>query len=130
LPLALLLGGCQPVTSRTCGEVRLAGTWAYSGRLAGAAPYDVTGDVVVETRQDNVVRGVFDLREFANGQFAGPFAGSLTGCDATPDIELLFSAPRESRRHIGRRVADTVSGEWLQTDESGRRGTFRMVRQR
>lgn len=124
------LASCQTPADAGCRPVSIAGTWAYTGRLAGAAPYDVVGDVVLEARPDAQVRGTFDLREFANGQFAGPYVGSITGCDASPDVELLFSAPRESRRHVAQRVADTIAGEWLQTDESGRRGTFRMVRRR
>lgn len=125
-----LLTACGTVTDAACRPVAIAGTWTYTGRLAGAAPYDITGEVIIEGRTDTEVRGTFDLREFVNGQFAGPWAGSITGCDASPDVELLFSAPRESRRHVGRRVADTVAGEWLQTDDTGRRGTFRMVRRR
>jgi hypothetical protein len=126
----VLLAACHTPSDAGCRAVSVAGTWSYTGRLAGAAAYDVVGDVVLEPRSDAALRGTFDLREFANGQFAGPYVGSITGCDASPDVELLFSAPRESRRHVAQRVADTIAGEWLQTDESGRRGTFRMVRRR
>ena len=134
---ALLIAGaifaaCTGATApEPAGTVPVAGVWNYSGQVAGASA-PLTGALEFISRSAISFSGSADIVEgvgSAQRRLTGPVSGRVTDGLAV-DFDITLGSVL--RRHVARRVADTLTGSWFELSAGGAAigtsGPFRAVR--
>ena len=113
------------------GTVPVAGVWNYSGQVAGASA-PLNGALAFTSRSASSFSGSADIVEgvgSAQRRLTGPVSGRVTDGLAV-DFDITLGAVL--RRHVARRVADTLTGSWFELSAGGAAigtsGPFRAVR--
>jgi hypothetical protein len=128
-----LLSGCLRSTEPQASQLQLSGSWNYTGLQTSPVPETLTGSLSISHESGTSFQGNLVLTG-VNGQTGIPrsLSGSVSGSESGTDV-IDFDANLEStpRRHVGRIVADTITGTWIITSPNGpmSSGTFRVERE-
>lgn len=125
--VALGLVGCGLSSATEPVTRSVVGVWEYAGSQAAPAT-TLEGEIVVASQGAGLFTGTASWEErdglgglVSNG---GPVMGRvITDSDVDFDVTIGGAV----RRHVGRLLADTVTGTWVQAS-TGRSGSFRAVR--
>ncbi|MBX3175401.1 MAG: hypothetical protein KF709_13380 [Gemmatimonadaceae bacterium] len=121
-------GACGLLTGPLDGDAHdLRGEWALSGAQSSPS-LQIVGEISITTQHRGEIFGTAQWEErdgFGGVTVAG---GTLAGIVATvEDVDFDVQIGGNPRRFIGRIVADTIAGTWIQA-VGGLSGTFRAVR--
>lgn len=129
---SVILSACLRSTEPQPSLLKLSGSWNYAGAETGPARETLTGVLTISRVSGTAFQGRLDLTA-VNEQtrqstlLSGLVSGSQQGTDV-----IDFDADVESvpRRHVGRIVADTITGTWVGASSDGitSSGTFRAER--
>jgi hypothetical protein len=124
-----LLSACLRSTEPQASLLQLNGSWNYTGLQTGPVPETLTGTLTILRESGTSFQGNLVLTG-VNGQTGIPrsLSGSVSGSESGTDV-IDFDANLEStpRRHVGRIVADTITGTWIDVTTMSS-GTFRVER--
>jgi hypothetical protein len=124
-----LLSACLRSTEPQASLLQLNGSWNYTGLQTGPVPETLTGTLTILRESGTSFQGNLVLTG-VNGQTGIPrsLSGSVSGSESGTDV-IDFDANLEStpRRHVGRIVADTITGNWIDVTTMSS-GTFRVER--
>lgn len=133
LSFAAFLAGCLSSTAVQPSLLDVRGEWSYAGAQSGANPESLSGTLVISTESGTAFQGRLDV--FGVSQQSGQsrlLAGLVSGVVAANGV-IDFDASVEAtpRRHVGRIVADTITGTWVGHSADGvmTTGTFRTERE-
>ncbi len=103
------------------------GAWEFTGTQA-APSATLEGQLTISAQDGDLIAGTagWDERDAVGvvRPAAGPISGRVIG-DSDVDFDVTIGGV--TRRHVGRLLADTMSGNWVQVSD-GRSGSFRAVR--
>lgn len=127
LALCAMLAACT-VPGEPAGDGAVVrGEWSFTGTQA-APSATLTGSLTIQSQQGDLITGTagWDERDGFGAVRAagGPVSGRVIGQD---DVDFDIQVDGVMRRHVGRLVADTMEGNWVQFSD-GRSGSFRAVR--
>jgi hypothetical protein len=124
---------CLKSTEPQPSTLQLAGTWKYTGVQTGAVPETLDGTLTISQESGISFQGRLDVvgTNPQTGQtrvLGGLVSGSESGSDVIDFDADLEATPR---RHVGRIVADTITGTWVGEGSNGAMssGTFRVERE-
>jgi hypothetical protein len=129
--LAALLAACRTPTDAGPPPMNLVGAWQYDALQGDGSGTTISGTVTVTDQRGHELSGAYDVVERDTqgntDRYAGPVSG-LAVDSVSLDFDLLVYGVQ--RRHVAKRVADTVSGQWYDQTIGPlvASGTFRMVR--
>jgi hypothetical protein len=125
---AACTGATDPLPA---GPLPVAGVWNYSGQVAGASA-PLAGAMEFVSRSAINFSGSADIVEgvgSAQRRLTGPVSGRVTD-GVVVDFDVTLGSVL--RRHVARRVADTLTGSWFALSAGGAAigtsGPFRAVR--
>lgn len=133
LASSLLLSACLKSTEPQPSLLNLNGSWHYTGVQIGPAREALNGTLTVSRESGISFQGRLDLTgvDERTGQ-SRLLTGLVSGSESGVDV-IDFDADVEStpRRHVGRIVADTITGTWIGSSPDGATssGTFRVERE-
>lgn len=125
----LVAAGCAFPTGGAVDVPDLRGDWAFTAQQA-APPRTLVGTLAITAQDGGLVGGTVEWQEAdgLGGVVLG--GGALTGeVIGQADVDFDVATSVGTRRFVGARVADTISGTWLQLSAGGPSGTFRLERQ-
>jgi hypothetical protein len=129
----LLLSACLKSTEPQPSLLQLNGSWKYTG--AQTVPAEtLTGTLIISRESGSSFQGQLNLVG-VNSQtqqqkiLSGSVSGSESGTDVI-DFDANLAGETTPRRHVGKIVADTISGTWVSSaDGTMASGTFRVERE-
>ncbi len=126
LLLAVLAQGCELSGATTPNAREVVGVWEFTATQSAPAT-TLTGELVISGQSSGLFTGIanWDERDGLGAVVSsgGPLMGRvLTESDVDFDVTIAGI----ERRHVGRLVADTITGTWAQAS-NGRSGQFRAV---
>src|SRR3954462_8180081 len=131
--IPLSLSACLKSTEPLPSALQLNGTWRYAGVETGAVQETLDGTLTISSESGTSFQGRLDFvaTNSQTGQtrvLGGLVSGSESGSDVI-DFDASLETPR--RRHVGRIVADTITGTWVGEGSNGAMGsgTFRVERE-
>jgi hypothetical protein len=127
LLLPLVGAACLGTTEPGTGARDLRGAWRYTADQV-APTLQLSGDLVIETQRGGEMAGRLAWEERDGSGAVTVTGGALTGLMlGTADVDFDVLLAGGARRHVGRLVADTMTGSWVEPAR-GRSGSFRAVR--
>lgn len=121
------LGGCSLLTAPEGVAANVVGSWTYTGTQTTPALL-LEGSIAITAQSGATISGTASWDEYEGmvltGTDGGPVAGRVIG---PSDVDFDVVTPSGDRRHVGRLVADTMTGAWVQLP-GGQSGEFRAVR--
>jgi hypothetical protein len=132
----LFLSACLKSTEPQPSLLQLNGSWKYTG--VQTAPVQdqesLTGTLTISRESGTSFQGQLYLVG-TNSQtqqqriLSGSVSGSESGTDVI-DFDANLAQETTARRHVGRIVADTITGTWVSSaDGTMASGTFRVERE-
>ncbi|HKS06298.1 MAG TPA: hypothetical protein VJR92_08310 [Gemmatimonadaceae bacterium] len=125
--LVAFSSACIDVTDGGAAAVNMSGAWEYTATQTSPSA-DLTGVLTVSSQDGELLGGSVSWEERTGPGttrlLSGAVSGRLIGTDDV-DFDVLLS--EGTRRHVGRLVADTIRGTWVQIG-SGTSGEFVAVR--
>lgn len=128
-----LLAACLKSTEPQASLLDLNGSWNYSGVQTSPVRETLTGTLTISREsgmsfQGNLVLQSVDERTGQPRSLNGVVSGTESGVDVI-DFDADVESP--ARRHVGRIVADTITGTWIGSSPDGTTssGTFRVERE-
>jgi hypothetical protein len=125
---ALALTSCALLTEpfgEDAPDVR--GTWTLSG-VQSSPSLEFTGSLVITAQRGGEINGTANWVETDGVSAPRLDGGPMNGRVLSPeDLDFDITLLSGERRMVGRLLADTLSGSWVQPSVS-RSGTFRAVR--
>lgn len=126
--LLTALAGCGLATEADGPVADVVGSWRYTGQQT-APSLTLEGTLVIGTQTGGVVNGqlMWEERDVSGGLVldGGPVSGRVIELE---DIDFDVLRASGDRRHVGRIIADTIRGAWIQTS-SGASGEFLAIRE-
>lgn len=133
LAASALLSACLRSTEAQPSLLQLAGSWSYSGEQTSPVREILTGTLDISSESGMSFQGRLDIVG-VNSQTnqSRALGGLVSGTEQASNV-IDFEADLEStpRRHVGRLVADTITGTWVGASPNGvmSSGTFRAERE-
>lgn len=130
---SLALAGCLKSTEPQPSTLNLNGTWSYTGTQTGPVPEMLAGTLTISRESGTSFQGRLDVigTSSQTGQ-TRVLSGLVSGSESVTNV-IDFDASLETtpRRHVGRIVADTITGTWVGETTNGvtSSGTFRVERE-
>jgi hypothetical protein len=129
-----MLTACLKSTAPQASTIDLDGSWHYAAVQNGPVRETLDGTMTISNESGTSFQGqmVFTGVNSQTG-LSRVLSGSVSGSESGPDV-IDFDANVESpaRRHVGRIVADTITGTWIggtSTDGTMSSGTFKLERE-
>ncbi len=133
--LTASMSGCLRSTEAQPSLLHLDGSWTYTGVQTSPGPENLTGTLSISLGSGSSFQGtlaVVGTNPQTNEQRS--LTGSVSGLVQSSNlIDFDFNVETAPRRHVGQIVADTISGNWVETSTGGtvsHSGTFRAQRDR
>jgi hypothetical protein len=128
-----LVSACLKSTEPQASLLQLNGSWNYTGVQTSPGREILTGTLTIAREsgmsfQGSLVLQSVDERTGQPRTLNGVVSGTESGTDVIDFDANLESPPR---RHVGRIVADTITGTWIGASPDGTTssGTFRVERE-
>ena len=131
---SILLSACLHSIAPQASTLNLSGSWAYTGMQTGPVREALSGTLTISHESGTSFQGTVNLTGISEQTNASrPLNGLVSGSQSGTDV-IDFEANLEStlRRHVGRIVADTITGNWVVISTDGppvSSGTFQLVRE-
>lgn len=128
-----LVSACLRSTEPQPSLLALSGSWNYTGVQSGPVRETLSGTLTISRESGSSFQGRLDIVA-VNGQTgqSRSFGGLVSGSESGADV-IDFDADLEAtpHRHVGRIVADTITGTWIGSSPDGTMssGTFRVERE-
>jgi hypothetical protein len=133
IAIPLWLSACLKSTEPQPSALQLNGMWRYTGVETGSVQETLDGTLTISSESGTSFQGRLDFvaTNSQTGQtrvLGGLVSGSESGSDV---IDFDASLETTPRRHVGRIVADTITGTWVGEGSNGAMasGTFRVERE-
>jgi hypothetical protein len=128
-----LLSACLKSTEPQPSLLQLTGSWHYTGVQTVPARETLAGTLTISHESGMSFQGTLTLLGVdAQNNQTRSLSGFVSGTESGTDV-IDFDANLESpaRRHVGRIVADTITGTWIGSSPAGSTssGTFRVERE-
>jgi hypothetical protein len=128
----LSLSACLKSTEPQPSLLQLNGSWNYTGVQTVPVQETLTGTLIISRESGTSFQGQLNLVGVnSQTQQQRILSGSISGSESGTDV-IDFDANLETtpRRHVGRIVADTITGTWVSSaDGAMASGTFRVERE-
>jgi hypothetical protein len=128
-----LLSACLKSTEPQASMLQLNGSWNYTGVQNSPTQETLTGTLTISRESGVSFQGMLiltsvDARTGQPRSLNGAVSGTESGTDVI-DFDANLESP--ARRHVGRIVADTITGTWIGSSPDGTTssGTFRVERE-
>jgi hypothetical protein len=128
----VLAAGCLQSTAPQPSVIQLNGTWQYTGVQTQPVRENLTGTLTISRESGASFQG--QLVIVATNEQSGEntsLNGLVSGTESNGSL-IDFDADLETvRRHVGKIVADTITGTWIGSASNGNMssGTFRVERE-
>lgn len=122
--------GCLRSTEPQPGQVRLTGTWNYTGDQTGATRENLVGELRILSESGSTFEGRLDIVGTNEAGNSRVMSGSVSGSAGSDVVDFDAYVEASARRHVGQVVADTITGTWVGSSPGGTvsSGTFRAER--
>lgn len=123
--------GCLKSTEPRPAQVRLTGTWSYSGAQTGAVRESLVGELRILSESGSTFEGRLDIVGTNEAGDSRVMSGSVSGSADSDVVDFDAHVEASARRHVGQVVGDTITGTWVGSTPGGSvsSGTFRAERE-